>query len=227
MLGDHRYMKSLWHLAIIASVFAMSLFSCKDKSENLVALTYNPDSVPTMITTSASQLISDSGITRYKLMYEVWMAYEHTEEPYWYFPEGIYFEQFGPNFEIEATVEADTAWYYNKQDLWRLIKNVHVENWKGEQFDSEELYWDGKNDKVFSDAYIEIKSGLTETKGHGFESNLTMTNWHIVRPYDAKLPFTENVPADSLQSDSLGLNEEELLTAPRQKPELPDKSINN
>lgn len=189
----------------------MSLFSCKDKNDNLIAFAYDPDTVPTMVTTSVSQLISDSGITRYRIVADVWMVFDQAKEPYWYFPEGIYFEQFTPDFEIEATVEADTAWYYNTKDLWRLKKNVHVENRKGEQFDSEELFWDGKNGKVFSEAYIEIKSGLTELKGYGFESNQTMTDYRIFRPHDGKLPFSETTPTDSIQSDSVEVSEAETL----------------
>jgi len=161
-----------------------------------------------MITRDASTLISDSGITRYRIVADVWMVFDQAKESYWYFPEGIYFEQFTPDFEIEATVEADTAWYYNTKDLWKLRRNVHVENRKGEQFDSEELFWDGKNGKVFSETYIEIKSGLTELKGYGFESNQTMTDYRIFQPHDGKLPFSETAPADSLSSDSI---EEDLM----------------
>ncbi|MFA7492466.1 MAG: LPS export ABC transporter periplasmic protein LptC [Proteiniphilum sp.] len=208
MSRNGRYIKYIWHITITVSVVVMSLFSCKDKNDNLVALTYDPDSVPTMITRDASTLISDSGITRYRIVADVWMVFDQAKESYWYFPEGIYFEQFTPDFEIEATVEADTAWYYNTKDLWKLRRNVHVENRKGEQFDSEELFWDGKNGKVFSETYIEIKSGLTELKGYGFESNQTMTDYRIFQPHDGKLPFSETAPADSLSSDSI---EEDLM----------------
>lgn len=202
MLGNHRYIKFLSRITITVSVVVMSLFSCKDKNENLVPLAYNPDSVATMITHNVSTLISDSGITRYRIVTDIWKVYDQAKEPYWFFPEGLYFEQFTPDFEIEATVEADTAWYFNTKDMWKLKKNVHVENRMGEQFDSEELFWDQKNGKVFSEAYIEIKSGVTELKGYGFESNTAMTDYRIFRPHDGKLPFSESpAPVDSLQYD--------------------------
>ncbi|RNC63617.1 LPS export ABC transporter periplasmic protein LptC [Proteiniphilum sp. X52] len=209
MLRGHRHIKYVWRITITVSVVVMSFFSCKDKNDNLIAFAYDPDTVPTMITTSVSQLISDSGITRYRIVADVWMVFNQAKEPYWHFPEGLYFEQFTPDFEIEATVEADTAWYYNTKDLWRLKKNVHVENRKGEQFDSDELFWDGKNGKVFSEAYIEIQSGLTELKGYGFESNQTMTDYRIFRPHDGKLPFSETTPADSIQSGTGEVSEAE------------------
>lgn len=178
----------------------------------MVALVYDPDSVATMITHNVSTLISDSGITRYKLVADVWMVYDQAKEPYWFFPEGLYLERFTPEFEIEATVEADTAWYYSNKDLWKLKKNVHVENMEGEQFDSEELFWDQKNGKVFSEVYIEIKSGVTELKGYGFESNQAMTDYRIFRPHDGKLPFSDSqAPTDSLQVDSLRAPETEQM----------------
>ncbi len=175
--------------------------SCRDRNENLVSFVYDPEVVPTMITDTVTTLISDSGITRYKLVADVWMIFDKAKEPYWYFPEGIYLERFTPDFSIEATVVADTAWYYSEKDLWKLKKNVHVENMQGEEFDSEELFWDQKNERVYSDKYIEIKRGVTEIKGYGFESNQSMTDYRIFRPHDGKLPFSDEVPSDSLQSE--------------------------
>ena len=184
-------------------VMLLLFLSCKDKNENLVAFAYDPEVVPTMVTDTVTTLISDSGITRYKLVADVWKVFDKAKEPYWFFPEGIYLERFTPDFSIEATVTADTAWYYTNQDLWKLKDNVHVENIKGELFDSEELFWDQKNERVYSDKYIEIKRGVTEIKGYGFESNQAMTEYRIFRPHDGKLPFSEETPGDSLQYDPL------------------------
>ena len=191
--------------ALVAAVTALFFFSCKDKDEGLVAFSYDPEEVPTLITDSATQLVSDSGITRYKMVYDVWMVFDKAKEPYWYFPEGLYLERFTPDFEIEATVEADTAWYYTEKDLWKLKKNVHVENMEGEKFDSEELYWDQKNGKVYSDAYIEIERQESRLKGYGFESNEQMTNYRIFRPRDARFPFVEQ-PENARVADSLSLD---------------------
>lgn len=210
MLKRQHNIPHIRHLTttFVVVVMVLFFFACKDKNEGLVTFSYDPESVPTLITDSATQLVSDSGITRYKMVYDVWMVFDKAKEPYWYFPEGLYLERFTPDFEIEATVEADTAWYYTEQDLWKLIKNVHVENMQGEQFDSEELYWDQKNGRVYSDAYIEIQRGESQLKGYGFESNEHMTNYRIFRPRDAKLPFVEQ-PADAV-ADSIEVNEESI-----------------
>ena len=180
----------------------LNLGSCKDKNDNVVAFQYDPEVVPTMITDSFTTLISDSGITRYKLIADKWMVFDKAKEPFQYFPFGIYLERFTPDFEIEATVKADTAWYYNEKELWHLKSNVHVENMQGEEFDSDELFWDGENGRVYSDSYIEIKRGDTRLKGYGFESNQSMTNYRIFRPHDGLLPFSEGNRTDSLSVDS-------------------------
>lgn len=188
-------------ITITTFVIVMLLFfmSCREKNENLVSFVYDPETVPTMVTDTVTTLISDSGITRYKLVADVWKVFDKSREPYWFFPEGIHLERFTPDFHIEATVTADTAWYYNDKELWKLKNNVHVENMKGEIFDSEELYWDQKEERVYSDKYIEIKRGVTEIKGYGFESNQAMTDYRIFRPHDGKLPFSDEVESDSLQ----------------------------
>lgn len=202
-LTDALRLKSISNVIIIASVVIMLFFSCKGKNEGVVPLTIDPDSIATMITTSVSTLISDSGITRYKMVADVWMVFDQAKDPYWYFPKGLYLEQFTPDFEIEAIVKSDTAWRFTARDLWHLKGNVHVENRKGEQFDSEELFWDQKNGEVYSDAYIKIQSGVTEMKGYGFKSNTAMTDYRIFRPHDGKLPFSESAPGDSISDDSV------------------------
>src|SRR5690554_2013471 len=96
------------------------LVSCKDNSENLVTLEYDPEVTPSMVTDSAYQLLSDSGVTRYKVSYDVWMVFDKAKDPYQYFPKGIFLERFTPDFETEATVEGDTAWFMMRKSYGSL-----------------------------------------------------------------------------------------------------------
>ncbi|XGS82941.1 LPS export ABC transporter periplasmic protein LptC [Limibacterium fermenti] len=189
-------------LSIVMSMIWVT--SCKKKDENLMAFEYDPEQVPSMTTDTVTTLISDSGVTRYKVIAAVWQVFDKAKEPYWFFPEGIYLEQFDSTFNIEATVKADTAWNYTSQNLWRLKGNVHVENIKGERFDSDELFWDQRKERVYSDKYIEITQGLRKVKAYGFESNQEMTEYRIFRPFDGIIPVQEDLePADSLASEEL------------------------
>ena len=60
-------------------------------------------------------------------------------------------------FHTEASIKADTAYYYNKKELWKLIGNVHIQNLKGEKFDTELLYWDQNKKRVYSDQRVRIE----------------------------------------------------------------------
>lgn len=81
-------------------------------------------------------------------------------------------------------------------------------------FLSDELFWDQKEERVYSDKYIQIKRGETELKGYGFESNQEMTEYRIFRPHDGIIPFKEEPfqpeVEDSVQSEMEVPKEPEL-----------------
>ena len=179
--------------------FAFTLSACSKKEEKFVNIKFNPDTTPTMSTDSVTTFISDSGITRYKLTTQKWLVFDKAKEPHWYFPKGIHLIRFDPNFHVEATIDADTAWNFTAKHLWRLKGHVHIQNMKGEEFRSDELYWNELQGKVFSNKYIEIKRGISELKGYGFESNQEMTEYRIFRPHEGKIPF-EDKPGMTMDS---------------------------
>ena len=187
--------------------------ACSSSDKDLIDINYDPETTPSMNTDSVITLISDSGITRYKLETDNWQVFDKAKDPYWYFPEGIYLERFDSLFQVEATILADSAWNYTDKRLWRLKGNVDIRNMEGEMFLSDELFWDQKEEKVYSDKYIEIKQGETELKGYGFESNQEMTEYRIFRPHDGRIPFREEEDESfkSLESDSLMTIESDTL----------------
>ena len=110
--------------------------SCSKETKDVVNATYDPEKSYTMKATQVNTLISDSGITRYRIEAAEWIVFGKAKEPYWYFPEGIYVEKFDTLFHSEASIKADTAYYFDKKGLWHLIGNVEVESLQGERFDT-------------------------------------------------------------------------------------------
>ena len=74
-----------------------------------------------MSTLGGTTLISDSGVTRYRVNTEEWQVFDRKKPSYWAFEKGVYLEQFDSIFHIEASIKADTAYYYDKERLWKLI----------------------------------------------------------------------------------------------------------
>lgn len=135
-----------------------------------------------MLTDSVSTLISDSGITRYRIEAPRWLIYDKTNPPYQEFPNGIYLEQFDPDLTVQASLKADYAHYDENAQLWTLRGNVHSLNRKGEQFDSPEMKWDQKAHRVYSDTIIHITREKSIIEGVGFESNEEMSKYTILHP---------------------------------------------
>ena len=146
-------------------------------------------------------MVSDSGITRYKVVTAEWLMFDEAEEPYWFFPEKVHLEKFDSLFRVEASVDADTAYYYKRKELWKLSGNVRVKNLEGEQFETELLFWDEQGKKIYSDHFIRITKNDFVNTGMGFESNLTLTQYRIFNA-GAEIPLeTNKARADAMQSD--------------------------
>ena len=136
-------------------VMLLLLSSCGGKKKAMGEAITERDSLPMMTTLGVTTLISDSGVTRYRVNTEEWSVYDRKKPSYWAFEKGVYLEQFDSIFHIEASIKADTAYYYDKERLWKLIGNVDIQNRKGERFNTELLYWNEATQKVYSDKYME------------------------------------------------------------------------
>lgn len=185
--------KNLIRVLTISTLSAYILISCGDKKQEFVDLPYNRETVPTMQDDSVTMLISDSGIIRYKMQTAVWKIFDRSAEPHWYFPKGIYLEQFDTTFQKQVTIVADTAWNYTQKSLWKLKGHVFMKNIQGETFKTEEVFWDQKEQKVYSDQYIQIyRPDKLTLQGVGFESNTDMTRYRIFKPFDSDITISEN-----------------------------------
>lgn len=132
--------------------------------------------------THVSTLISDSGITRYRISAEQWFVYDKSDPTYWDFPQGLYLEKFNEVMVVDASIRADKARYWDQTGLWQLDGNVHAMNEEGEQFDTPQLIWDQQSERIYSDSNIVIRRQSSVLEGVGFTSNQTMTEYTILQP---------------------------------------------
>lgn len=137
--------------------------------------------LPTMTTRDVETLISDSGVVRYRIVTPLWYVYDDTREPSWKFPEGLELEKFNNLFQRDATVRADSATYFKNQQLWRLDGGVDITNVQGDKFLTEQLFWDQRQHKLYSDSFIHIERTDRVLEGYGFESDEQMTRYTIRR----------------------------------------------
>ena len=164
-----------------AVVVMLLLFmaSCGKENKEVVEVTFDPENTYTLRTTDVSSLISDSGITRYRMNAKEGLVFGKAKEPYSYFPQGVYVEKFDSLFNVEASVKADTAYYWDKKGLYKLIGHVSILSQEGKKLDTSILYFDQKEDQIYTDEYFELEEGDKIITGIGFKSNQNMTKYKI------------------------------------------------
>ena len=181
--------------------------ACSGDNKNLAEAITERDSLPTMKTLGVTTLISDSGITRYKIITEEWEIYDKKNPPYWAFEKGVYLEKFDSLFHIDASIKADTAYYYEKKKLWELRSNVHIRNLQGDKFDTQLLFWDEAKEQIYSDKPISIEQADKSIINgqYGFKSNQQLTEYEIYNS-GGEFIVKDTTPADSTKvaaSDSI------------------------
>ena len=152
------FCRSLSITIACGAVVMLLLFSaCSGRHKDMGDAITERDSLPVMDTKGVMTLISDSGVTRYRINTEEWLVFDRKNPPYWAFEKGVYLEKFDSLFHIDASIKADTAYYYEKKKLWELRSNVHIRSQRGDKFDTDLLFWDEKQERVYSDKFIRIE----------------------------------------------------------------------
>lgn len=155
---------------------------CSEEKTSMVHREVDGEKVPTMSTRDVVTLISDSGVTRYRITTSLWLVFDEAQEPKWRFPEGLYLEKFDTKYATDATIICDSATFFKNKQLWRLDGNVNVLNTSGEKFLTQQLYWSQRDHKVYSDSFIHIEKADRIIEGHGFNSNDRMTTYNVNKP---------------------------------------------
>ena len=194
-------MKRLRDMAL-GSVLILSLWSCTEGRKVDIASKLDPGHMATMTTHNISTLISDSGVIQYKIVSPMWQVFDQVETPYWLFPKGLYLEKYDPYFQVIATVAADSARYYKNQRLWRLMGNVEMTKVPKDLFQSQELYWDQKTNRIYSDSFIHIETATHVLEGMGFVSNDRLTDYRVIRPQGIFPVNRENISGPAPAPDS-------------------------
>ena len=131
-------------------------FSCSGNAKDTVALEFDRQTTYTMKMTGIEQLVSDSGVTKYKIITKTWLKFDKASDPYWYFPDGLYGEKFDTLFNIEAVFKADTVYSYQKRKTWEAIGHVDITNLDGTRFESSRLFWDQNKGVLYTDSLVKV-----------------------------------------------------------------------
>ncbi len=167
--------------ALLVVVVLFTVSCSKDEPDKIEAVK-DRKTLPALSATKITTVISDSGITRYRIYTDKWDIYDRAAEPYWEFSKGIHFERFAENLSVNATFNSNYARYYERKRMWEFKGKVKAINLEGVMFETDILYWDEASDRIFSDQFIKITRPTMIITGVGFEANESLSQWKILNP---------------------------------------------
>ena len=184
-------------------VVATLLFSCKD--ELPVTNPIDADKVPTHIILEMSLEQSSGGKVKMRVSAPVMQNFSKSIPPYEIFPNGMNVKAFTADGLLETEITAKQARHINspEKDQWEAYGDVVINNYiKGQTIETDTLYWDKSNKKIFTHCYVKIKDPLGFIQGYGMESDELARNAILLRPFDAygiiKRDSTEVIYVDTV-----------------------------
>lgn len=163
--------------AILVVVVLFFALSCTNNEVEKIDAVLDRAAMPRFHATEITTVISDSGITRYRISAPQWDVFDRANQPYWEFPAGIHFERFDENLKVDANIHSKYAKFNENEQLWELKGNVRMTNIRGELFETEHLFWNQREERIYSDTIVKITQAKHIINAIGFESNQQMTKY--------------------------------------------------
>ncbi len=109
------------------------------------------------------------------------------------FPKGVKVLFYDENFDVNTSLNCKYAINYVQQELWRFSDSVVIKSVDGGLLKTQELYFDQKNQTIYSVKYVEVtdpQGAIIRGKG-GFESNYDFTVYEF-KNVDGFISFFED-----------------------------------
>jgi LPS export ABC transporter protein LptC len=126
--------------------------------------------------------MTESGQMKVSFRTPLLLQYNFAAEKHTDFPEGIEAYRYNDTTGLEeAKITANKAIYFESKELWEATGKVKVKNAKGELLETEKLYWDTKNRRLYTDVWVTITNKDMVINGEGLESDEAFDNYEILK----------------------------------------------
>lgn len=183
-------------MRVIPVLMGMTLlFSCGNDIEKISRLE-NPDTIPAAHATDVEIMVSDSSFVRIKIISPELKEFPVADslEPKTEFPRGLVATFYNKSMQVESTLTAGYAIYHTKRKLFEASRDVVIRNFsQDQQLNTDLLWWDEVNEKIWSDHPVTITTESGTTHGDsGFESDQNFTKYTILSSH-GQMKVKENV----------------------------------
>lgn len=173
--------------ATVIPAVAFVVISCRN---NIKTSDENFKDAPVQVVEDMFVVQSDMGLIQMRVEAPVMERYQTDSLDWEVFPEGFKTYAYNEKGLLETEIKSDqakhTAPKNGKPEIWAAFGNVSVKNLiKKETMETDTLYWDRQNEKIYTDCYVRLISPSGFMQGYGMESDQRGRNSVILRPFNS------------------------------------------
>ena len=174
---------------MIATALAVAFVVYSCKSDLGEAAVLKIDETPVQSVRNMFLVQSENGKIQMRASADLMQKYERDTLSYELFPEGFSVYGYTDDGLLETEIVADNAKhtkYEDGRETWEAFGNVVVKNLiKEEVMETDTLYWDQKNEKIYTHCYVKMYSPDGFMQGYGMESDQRARNSIIFNPFNS------------------------------------------
>lgn len=141
-------------------------------------------------------ILSQHGIVQGRLFAKEFIRNDAIKPPYIDLKKDLKLEVFGDSLRLTSLLTAKYARYYEESGNFRVRDSIVVRNPKGERLTTEELVWNQKLQKFYTDKPVQIRTGTQIIFGEGMEANQDFS-WYQIKSITGTIQVNKaDVPGD-------------------------------
>ena len=170
-----------------ASAVAFVVYSCKGKLGEADALDLKE--APVQIVDDMFIVQTKNGYIQMRAEAPIMERYERDTLSFELFPKGFFVYGYTEDEKVETEIVADQArhlTYKDGRETWEAFGNVVVKNLINQEvMEKDTLYWDQKEEKIYTHCYVRMYSPKGFMQGYGMESDQRARNSIIFNPFNS------------------------------------------
>ena len=176
------------YMQMVVTALAVTTFviSCKGEPESEPI---DLSSIPVQTVQGMKAVQTGNGNLQMRMEAPLLQRFESDTVSYELFPDGFDVYAYNEEGNLETQITSNAAKHTTakrKQEKWEAYGNVVINNYiKGERMETDTLYWDRKNGKIYTHCLVKMYSPSGFMQGYGMESDEMARNAQLLRPFDS------------------------------------------
>jgi LPS export ABC transporter protein LptC len=159
-------------------LFLLLLSSCSNDSKEISDLV-SKNSLQEDRAEDVTIIFSQQGKVKARIFAHEFIRNETAKPPYTDMRKGLKAESFNDSAQVESTLTAKYARYYEKDGNILVRDSIVVVNKKGEKLTTEELVWNQRLQKLYTEKFVKIQTATQVIYGDGLEANQDFSRYEI------------------------------------------------